>query len=946
MSAAAMLAVASSAVSCIEKEPDEGEVKVSSITLNPDSMSLKVGESATIKASVEPSSASRITVTWTSSDSSVATVDNGTVTAIAAGAAVVTAKAGDKSADCLVRVTESQTPPEPELKLTLNLTEVELEEFGSVQLVATMEPGGTPAKKVDWSSSDTNVAIVDYNGHVTAFLRGSATITAAADNQTATCIVKVLEPASLIREKAALLAFYKANNGENWKFPWYEDDRLDSWHGIRLTPDGKHVSAIHINDNVYGYLPKELGELTELEELTIDNESGKNPNPGPIPEEIGNLKNLKSIYFWDYDLSGTLPEALFGLKELETLAIKHARSMDAAPLSPSVGNLTNLTELSLFDCNLSGTLPNELGNLTALEELYLADNNLSGPLPACIGSLINLKRLNLSVNPLTGPIPSSYGSLENFWYMWPEAFAGCSITQEDIRAARIPAPKSPKIKTVNGDLLDLEEEFAKNQYTVLYTFDAQSGNALEFLGQLAELYKVNKDKGLGVITAFNNNSTEQNRIDERDGYFVKAHQDVGADWKYFIRHMYDDYPEGAPYYSETGVSMYPGGWEFSVVVIGPERTIDYSSTLSGARTALQEAMEYLQELFKYTPTHYESKDYAHEGKVTTLQTASEGNGIDLVITGDAFSDRQLMHGLLKDAATFAMDSFFAVEPMKSMKNRFNVYLVEAVSKNEEYFNGCSTAFSGAFGNGSAVGGDNAKVLQYAAKAVNSSRMDNVVVLVVMNSQRSGGTTYMMDPEKSGVYAGGASVVWVPMKIDSPAFDTDDIKGTIIHEAAGHGLAKLADEYAYRDLGEISSSAVDYARSKQKQNWYLNVDFTDDPAKVLWSNFIGDEAFASENIGVYQGGYVYWSGVWRPTEQSVMNNNRLYHNFNAPSRSQIYTRIMKLSEGESWNYSYDEFVKWDKAHPTAKLAPKRADGNTSHVPPVPVKKTWKQVSLNR
>ena len=69
-------------------------------------------------------------------------------------------------------------------------------------------------------------------------------------------------------------------------------------------------------------------------------------------------------------------------------------------------------------------------------------------------------------------------------------------------------------------------------------------------------------------------------------------------------------------------------------------------------------------------------------------------------------------------------------------------------------------------------------------------------------------------------------------------------------------------------------------------------------------------------------------------------------FNAPSRAQIYTRIMKLSEGNSWTFNYDEFVKWDKAHPdTVKYTKSSvpADGEESiHVAPIASGKTWRQV----
>ena len=113
----------------------------------------------------------------------------------------------------------------------------------------------------------------------------------------------------------------------------------------------------------------------------------------------------------------------------------------------------------------------------------------------------------------------------------------------------------------------------------------------------------------------------------------------------------------------------------------------------------------------------------------------------------------------------------------------------------------------------------------------------------------------------------------------------------------------------------------------------------------WSRFVGDDAFASEKIGAYAGGDTFWSGVWRPTEQSVMNDSNNYGSFNAPSRSQIWTRVMKLSEGESWTYDYNAFKAWDKAHPaanTAKRVVKAGEKTHSHVPPVTLRKTWKEI----
>ena len=519
---------------------------------------------------------------------------------------------------------------------------------------------------------------------------------------------------------------------------------------------------------------------------------------------------------------------------------------------------------------------------------------------------------------------------------------------DDLRNSKVPAPISPKIKMLSGKELDINEEFSKNQYTVLFYLNPHSGDALECLTQLASLYKVNKSKGLGIITYFDNNSSIGNDRDERDAKFKEVLKQVGATWDSFIRHMYDDYPNGAPFYAEKGLSLYPTNHENSIVIFGPDKTIAYSTVLDNSRESLNNAVAYLQKAFKTTITHYESKSYSQDGKVTKYQNASTGKGIDIVITGDAFSDRQMTSGgTFEKAAKQAAADLFSVEPYKSMKDRFNVYFVKAVSKHEEYFNGCSTVYGGVFGYGSAVGGDDDKVLEYAKKAVtDNSRMDNVAVLVLMNSVRKGGTTYMMKPVDKSIYAGGASVIWIPYKDVTVSGGVSALASTIVHELGGHGIAKLADEYAYRDQGAISAEDANYTKEQQNNDdWYLNVDFTSDPKKVLWSQFIGDSAFASEKIGVYEGGYTFWTGVWRPTEQSVMNDNFNHSTFNAPCRSLIYTRIMKLSEGSSWKYDYSAFKTWDKAHPT-KVATRsivEIDAEApAHVPPVIVEKTWKEV----
>ncbi len=97
-----------SLVACVDKkEETQGDVEVAVVTLDKNKAELEVGETLELKVTVSPDNATDKTVTWSTSAESVATVENGKVTAVAAGTATITAKAGEKSASCEVTVKEA-----------------------------------------------------------------------------------------------------------------------------------------------------------------------------------------------------------------------------------------------------------------------------------------------------------------------------------------------------------------------------------------------------------------------------------------------------------------------------------------------------------------------------------------------------------------------------------------------------------------------------------------------------------------------------------------------------------------------------------------------------------------------------------------------------------------------------------------------------------------------
>lgn len=171
---------------------------VTDITLNKTEGTLAVGDTETLVATIAPAGATNKMVEWSSSDESVATVDeNGKVTALKAGTATITAKAldGDKTATFTLTVKEAAT------SVTLNKTAIELSVGASETLTATIAPSGAD-DAVEWTTSDESVATVDENGKVTAVKAGTATITVTTKNgKTAMCTVTVKaeekeEPAS------------------------------------------------------------------------------------------------------------------------------------------------------------------------------------------------------------------------------------------------------------------------------------------------------------------------------------------------------------------------------------------------------------------------------------------------------------------------------------------------------------------------------------------------------------------------------------------------------------------------------------------------------------------------------------------------------------------------------------------------------------------------------
>ena len=165
-------------------------VKVKSVELDQKDITVNVGNTITLVANINPDIASDKTVTWTSSEPSVATVDkDGVVRGVKTGSATITAKTNDGGfeASCTVNVINAV------MGITISDNSIMLYPNKTKQLKASVTPADADNQSITWESNDDDVATVNATGLVTSVAPGTATITVkSVDGEyTATCTVTV-----------------------------------------------------------------------------------------------------------------------------------------------------------------------------------------------------------------------------------------------------------------------------------------------------------------------------------------------------------------------------------------------------------------------------------------------------------------------------------------------------------------------------------------------------------------------------------------------------------------------------------------------------------------------------------------------------------------------------------------------------------------------------------
>ena len=186
-------------------------VPVSAISLNKSLLDLYVNDSYNLVATVTPSNATNKNVTWTSSNPSVATVNNGVVKGVSKGTSVITVKTVDsgKTAKCTVNVSDKVVTVDA-VSITLDKEQATVIKGNELSIKATVIPSNATNKNVTWTSNDTDVVKIE-NGKIKAVGYGTTTVVAKTHNgKVASVLLKVIPNTSSISLNDKNIKTYKS----------------------------------------------------------------------------------------------------------------------------------------------------------------------------------------------------------------------------------------------------------------------------------------------------------------------------------------------------------------------------------------------------------------------------------------------------------------------------------------------------------------------------------------------------------------------------------------------------------------------------------------------------------------------------------------------------------------------------------------------------------------
>ena len=346
---------------------------------------------------------------------------------------------------------------------------------------------------------------------------------------------------------------------------------------------------------------------------------------------------------------------------------------------------------------------------------------------------------------------------------------------------------------------------------------------------------------------------------------------------------------------------------------GAERTanVDCQATISGVSLNYYKSFTLTQRAVNAPLVR---SYYTHAQKVALKQANASGcsNYFNIVILGDGYKMKDLaVGGKFERSARSAMDSFFAIEPYATFKDRFNVYMMTYESTDEgtditssgvaknTYFNsyckggGNTAAFVDATGESRVI-----TAVQGAVGTSDAAYYRSIAILLVNTDENAGSTGYPFRDYKSGFANGYASFAIAVLAANSTGTN-----GLVKHEAGGHAFGRLADEYYTKGNTASAANKTDLSNWHAK-GWYWNVN----PSNTQSYYKFNVTSYSSDELSFIEGAWGYEYGMYRPTQGGMMQGSTGV--FNAPSRHAIYHRIITESQGVG-AYNINNFLQYDQ-----------------------------------
>lgn len=666
-------------------------------------------------------------------------------------------------------------------------------------------------------------------------------------------------------ERTALEAIYREADGSGWTHSdnWCSDRPLDEWYGIATDAEG-YVTELRLpHNNLRGAIAHEIANLQHLRILDMSY----------------NELDCDLIYELPLEYKEASKCDLDDLKELEEIDLSHNRLKSADGATLKLTDMPSLRKVDLsynqLNCWVSYPIWAPLFENGRTVDLIFNGNQMYGDVAECIMNHPEWDRLAMQLVRQNYPNTISYAK---------------EIHVPDFTFTDLRTGARESIRAVCG----------ANELTMLLAWDPTDEGSCRFAERSVYRYHtLYGAQGFAVVAI----------IPEGEEYRQAAEQ-------YLASHEVA-WPVVADYADVRGRRLVLPMEPYPSYLIFDREGVLKDDIHNGARAdepiddepytfdLVNREFQYANYMNEYCykvfgNCTYESRDYSMDKRTEQLQAATKGNGINIVLIGDVFTDVDIETGFYHDVMLFAMESFFSIEPTKTYRDYFNVYMVYAVSKKRQigkmYVTDSALWTIEDENTNSKISASPFMVEKYAE--VVKDQFGEKFPSVIVNA-RNTAVTYLTTSTKFTPYSG------------FPNNDRTTFRYHFLHESVGHAFGLLGDEY-FRLDEQISESDKQDLRSHQRDGCFLNLSLTNDGSVVPWAHLIGHPRYPE--VGIYAGGYCFPSGVWRSESDGIMNHSESGY-FNTFCRELLVKRILTLAGEE---YTFEKFLEKDVPPTRAEL----------------------------